>query len=67
MGRASTRPRILLVSPAIAPGGEPLDQRGGLGADWRPFYPVRAGQPIMETGGAIGLVNRSPRLLWIRG
>lgn len=66
-GAAPTRPRILLVSPAIAPGGEPLDQRGGLGADWRPFYPVRAGQPIMETGGAIGLVNRLLRSLWIRG
>ena len=66
-GAAPTRPWILLVSPAIAPGGEPLDQRGGLGADWRPVYPVRAGQPIMETGGANGLVNRLLRSLWIRG
>lgn len=66
-GAAPTRPWILLVSPAIAPGGEPLDQSGGLGADWRPFYPVRAGQPIMDTSGANGLVNRLLRSLWIRG
>ena len=58
-GAAPTRPWILLVSPAIALGGEPLDQRGGLGADWRPSHPVQVGQLIMETGGASGLVIRS--------
>jgi aminoglycoside phosphotransferase (APT) family kinase protein len=30
-----------LVSPAIVVGGEPLDQRGDLGADWRPSAPDR--------------------------
>ncbi len=32
-----------LVSPAVVLGGEPLDQRGNLGADWRPSRPVRIG------------------------
>ena len=32
-----------LVSPAVVLGGEPLDQRGDLGADRRPGRPVRAG------------------------
>jgi hypothetical protein len=65
-GAAPTRPWILLVSPAIALGGEPLDPRGGLGADWRPSHPVQVGQLIMETGGASGLVNRLLSSLWIR-
>ncbi len=66
-GAAPTRPWILLVSPAIALGREPLDRRSGLGADWRPFYPVQVGQPIMETGGASCSVNRFLSSLWIRG
>ena len=56
-GAAPTRPWILLVSPAIALGGEPLDPRGGLGADWRPSHPVQVGQLIMETGGASGFTD----------
>jgi hypothetical protein len=32
-----------LVSPAAVLGGELLDQRGDLGADWRPSFPVRVG------------------------
>ena len=32
-----------LVSPAVVLGGEPLDQGGNLGADWRPSRPVRVG------------------------
>ena len=32
-----------LVSPAVILGGEPLDQRGDLGADRRPSRPVRVG------------------------
>src|SRR5689334_21312096 len=32
-----------LVSPAVVLGGEPLDQRGDLGADRRPSHPVRVG------------------------
>ncbi len=32
-----------LVSPAIVLRGEPLDERGDLGADWRPSRPVRIG------------------------
>jgi len=32
-----------LVSPAVVLGGEPLDQRGDLGADRRPSCPVRVG------------------------
>jgi hypothetical protein len=32
-----------LVSPAVVPGGEPLDQRGDIGADRRPSRAVRAG------------------------
>jgi hypothetical protein len=32
-----------LVSPAVVFGGEPLDQRGDLGADRRPSRPVRIG------------------------
>ena len=32
-----------LVSPARVLGGEPLHQRGDLGADWRPSCPVRVG------------------------
>ncbi len=32
-----------LVSPAVVLGGEPLDERGNLGADWRPSRPVRIG------------------------
>ena len=32
-----------LVSPAVILGGEPLDQRGDLGADRRPSHPVRVG------------------------
>jgi hypothetical protein len=32
-----------LVSPAVVLGGEPLDQRGDLGADRRPSHPVRIG------------------------
>ena len=32
-----------LVSPAVVLGGEPLDQRGDLGAEWRPSCPVRVG------------------------
>src|SRR6266851_9776823 len=33
-----------LVSPAVVLGGEPLNERGDLGADWRPSRPVRIGQ-----------------------
>jgi hypothetical protein len=32
-----------LVPPAVVLGGEPLDQRGDLGADRRPSRPVRIG------------------------
>jgi len=32
-----------LVSPAVVLGGEPLDERGDLGADGRPSCPVGAG------------------------
>src|SRR6266851_527914 len=32
-----------LVSPAVVLGGEPLNERGDVGADWRPSRPVRAG------------------------
>ena len=32
-----------LVSPAVVLGGKPLDERGDLGADRRPSYPVRVG------------------------
>ena len=32
-----------LVSPAVVLGGEPLDERGDLGADRRPSCPVRVG------------------------
>ena len=39
----SSSPWILLVSPAVVLGGEPLDQRGDLGADRRPSHPVRVG------------------------
>jgi len=38
----SSSPLDPLVSPAVVLGGEPLDQRGDLGADRRPPYPVRA-------------------------
>ena len=31
-----------LVSPAVVLGGEPLDERGDLGADRRPSRPVRS-------------------------
>jgi len=34
-----------LIPPAVILGGEPLDQRGNLGADRRPAYPVRVGPP----------------------
>jgi hypothetical protein len=37
-----------LVSPAVALGGEPLDERGDLGADRRPSCPVRVG-PLAVT------------------
>ena len=39
----SSSPWILLVSPVVILGGEPLDQRGDLGADRRPSHPVRVG------------------------
>jgi len=32
-----------LVSPAVVLGGDPLDERGDLGADWRPSRPVGVG------------------------
>jgi hypothetical protein len=32
-----------LASSAIVLGSEPLDERGDLGADWRPSRPVRIG------------------------
>jgi len=32
-----------LVAPAVVLGGEPLDERGDLGADRRPACPVRVG------------------------
>ena len=32
-----------LKSPAVVLGGEPLDERGDLRADWRPSHPVRIG------------------------
>ena len=32
-----------LVSPAVVLGGEPLDERGDLRAEWRPSRPVRVG------------------------
>ena len=32
-----------LVSPAVVLRGEPLDEQGDLGADWRPSRPVRVG------------------------
>ena len=32
-----------LIPPAVILGGEPLDQRGDLGADWRPSRLVRVG------------------------
>src|SRR6266849_976480 len=32
-----------LVSPAVVLDGEPLNERGDVGADWRPSRPVRAG------------------------
>jgi hypothetical protein len=32
-----------LISPAVVLGGEPLDERGDLGADRRPSCPVRVG------------------------
>ena len=32
-----------LVAPAVVLGGESLDERGDLGADWRPSLPVRVG------------------------
>jgi hypothetical protein len=34
-----------LVSPAVVLGGESFDQRGDLGADRRPSYPVRVDTP----------------------
>jgi hypothetical protein len=32
-----------LIPPAVILGGEPLDQRGDLGADWRPSRLLRVG------------------------
>jgi hypothetical protein len=32
-----------LVPPDVVLGGEPFDQRGDLGSDWRPSGPVRVG------------------------
>src|ERR1022692_5176598 len=39
----SSSPLDPLVPPAVVLGGEPLDQRGDLGADRRPSRPVRGG------------------------
>jgi hypothetical protein len=37
----SSSPGIFFVSPAVVLGGEPHDERGNLGAEWRPSRPVR--------------------------
>jgi hypothetical protein len=38
--------------PAVVVGGEPFDQRGDLGADWRPSRPVGIG-PLPGDQGAV--------------
>jgi hypothetical protein len=55
-----------LVSPAVILGGEPLDQRGDLGADRRPSYPVRVGpftgdQAAVPTQDGAGVTSRCVR------
>jgi hypothetical protein len=41
-----------LVSPAVVLGGEPFDQRGDLGADWRPSRSVRV-SPLASDQAAV--------------
>src|SRR2546429_3999932 len=48
-----------LVSPATVLGGEPLNQRGDLGADRRPSCPVRAGPLPGDQANAVACVPQS--------
>jgi hypothetical protein len=43
---------VPLIPPAVIFGGEPLDQRGNLGADRRPSGPVRVG-PLLSDQAAV--------------
>jgi hypothetical protein len=57
-----------LVSPNVVLGGEPLDECGDLGADWRPSHSVRVGpvagdqaaMPAQDSAGGYQLVRLQP-------
>jgi hypothetical protein len=51
-----------LVAPAVVLSGEPLDERGDLGADWGPSRPVRVG-PLAGDQAVPGVTSRCARSL----
>ena len=59
-----------LVSPAAVLGGETLDERGGLGADWRASRAVRVGPLLCDQAAVLAQDCAGcdqpvrPQLLW---